>query len=86
MLNGYVGIISRTGLCRFQVERHDTLRQTRQAAVLGNKQLRVAFWAVLPDETARQIADLLDQGEGKEALRVLNHSAREAGHLLPLNQ
>ena len=28
----------------------------------------------------------IDQGEGKEALRVLNQTAREGGHLLPFNQ
>lgn len=85
MLNGYVGIVSRRGLCQLQVEREDTLRRARQAQLLGTKAIRVGFWAVLADDNARYIASLLDQGERKEALRVLNQAAREAGHLLPLN-
>jgi hypothetical protein len=86
MLNGYVGIVSRRGLCQIQIERQDTLRRARESAVPGNKQPRVAFWAIIPVHLACQVFALVEQGEGKEALRVLNQVARDAGHLLPFNQ
>jgi hypothetical protein len=86
MLNGYVGIVSRRGLCQIQLERQDTLRRARESVVPGHKQPRVAFWAVIPVHLACHISALVEQGEGKEALRVLNQVARDAGHLLPLNQ
>ena len=84
MLNGYVGTVSNRGLCQFQVERHDTIRRVRQAALAHAKAPRFGFWAVLADETARDITELLDQDEGKEALRLLNQAAIEGGHLFPI--
>lgn len=86
MVNGYVGIVSRRGLCQLQVERYDTIRRASQAPMMGDKPPRVGFWATLADDSARHIAGLLDQDEGKEALRLLNQVAIESGHLLPLNQ
>ena len=85
MLNGYVGIVSRSGLCQIQIERQDTLRQVRQATVAGNRPPRVGFWAILSSDLAHQISSLIEEGEGREALRVLNQVVREGGHLLPLN-
>lgn len=84
MLNGYVGIVSRKGVCQMQVERQDTLRFVHQAGATGNKQPRIGFWAVLSTESARCISSLIEQGEEKEALHVLNQVVREGGHLLPL--
>ena len=86
MLNGYVGIVSRRGLCQIQIERQDTLRHARQAGADGNKQPRVGFWAILSSDLAHQISTLVEQGEGREALRVLNQVVREGGHLFPLNR
>ena len=86
MLNGYVGIVSRKGLCQFQIERQDTLRLAHQAAITSSKQARVGFWAILPIPSALAIFALIEQGESKEALRLLNQTAREGGHLIPLNQ
>lgn len=86
MLNGYVGIVSQRGLCQIQIERHDTLRRARESLVTRGKFPRIGFWAVLPTALAREISALIEEGEEKEALRVLNMVAREGGHLLPLNQ
>lgn len=86
MANGYVGIASHQGLCRIEIERHDTLRRAQGLVGAGRKQTRVAFWAVLPIEAAHDIFALLDEGENTAALRLLNQAAREGGHLLALNQ
>ena len=86
MLNGYVGIVSRRGLCQIQIERQDTLLRARESVVTGSKQARVAFWAIIPVHLAHHISALVEQGEAKEALCVLNQVARDAGHLLPLNR
>lgn len=85
MLNGYVGIVSRRGLCQIEIERHDTLRRAH-AAVSGTIHPRVGFWAILPERSAHAIFALVEQGETKEALRVLNQAAREGGHLLPFDR
>ena len=81
MLNGYVGIVSRRGLCQLRVERNDTLRLVCQASMNASKTPRVGFWAILADENARNITRLLDQGESKEALRLLNQTVKDGGHL-----
>ena len=86
MLNGYVGIVSQQGLCQIQVEGREAMLHVHRAATLSQDSPRVGFWAILPTETACYIAGLVDRGEGKEALRVLNQTAREGGHLLPFNQ
>jgi hypothetical protein len=86
MLNGYVGIVSRSGLCQIEIERQDTLRHVRLVTATSNKQPRIGFWAILSPDLARYISLLIDQGEGKEALRVLNQVVCDGGHLLPLHQ
>ena len=86
MLNGYIGIVSRRGLCQIQVERQEVLQQIYRSATLGKHSPRIGFWATLPEEAARHISTLVLHGECHEALRILNQSARESGHLLPLHQ
>jgi hypothetical protein len=81
MLQGYVGIVSRRGLCQLRVEKHDTIRLACQAGVTASKTPRVGFWAVLADDIAGTIVHLVDQGENKEALRLLNQTVKDGGHL-----
>lgn len=66
MINGGVGIASRTGLCRFQIERSDTLRRIHQVSAINRSGSRVGFWAVLAEEDARHIVRLVGQGKQRK--------------------
>lgn len=85
MLNGYIGTVTRKGLCEILVEEHQAMLRIQRAAS-GRPSTCIGFWATLPDDAARFISGLIDQGERKAALRLLNQAAREGGHLLPINQ
>jgi hypothetical protein len=82
MLNAYVGIASKHGLAALRVERPDTLAWASRSVGARAWPYRVAFWAVLPDQTAALISWLLARGESEDALQELCRSAREVGRIL----
>ncbi|MBA4067431.1 MAG: hypothetical protein C0501_27725 [Isosphaera sp.] len=81
MPKAYVGIASPQGLTVLQPERDDTLSLVRRAGLDGGE--RVGFWAVLGDIDARCVQALVVSGHRREALWLLDRSAREAGRILP---
>lgn len=81
MAKAYVGIASSQGLTVLQPERNDTLSFVRRSALDGGE--RVGFWAVRGDIDARCVQALVVSGHRREALWLLDRSAREAGRILP---
>ncbi|MBN9519877.1 hypothetical protein J0H58_15350 [bacterium] len=81
MPKAYVGVASKQGLAAFQPERDDTLSFVSRCSLACAD--RVGFWAVLGDSDARRVRALLYGGHQREALRLLDRSARELGRILP---
>jgi hypothetical protein len=81
MPKAYVGVASKQGLAAFQPERDDTLSFVARCG--SARADRVGFWAVLGDSDARRVRALLRGGHRREALRLLDRSARELGRILP---
>ncbi len=81
MLRAYVGVASNNGLAILQPEREDTLSFVRRSGLDGRE--RVGFWAVLGDTDARCVNALFLSGHRREALWLLDRSAREVGRILP---
>lgn len=81
MLKAYVGVASRQGLAVLEPERDDTLSFVRRAGLDGGQ--RVGFWAVLGDTDARCVQALFVSGHRREALWLLDRSAKEVGRILP---
>jgi hypothetical protein len=81
MPKAYVGVASKQGLAAFHPERDDTLSFVRRFGVTHAGS--VGFWAVLGDSDARRVRALLRWGHRREALRLLDRSAREVGRIMP---
>lgn len=81
MPKAYVGIASPQGLTVLQPERDDTLSLVRRSGLDDGE--RVGFWVVLGDIDARCVQALVVSGHRREALWLLDRSAREAGRILP---
>lgn len=81
MLKAYVGVASGQGLAVLPPERDDTLSLVRQAGLDHTGQ--VGFWAVLGETDARCVNALFLSGHRREALWLLDRSAKEAGRILP---
>ena len=81
MPKAYVGVASKQGLAAFQPERDDTLSYVSRCGSAHAD--RVGFWAVLGDSDARRVLALLRAGHRREAMRLLDRSARELGRILP---
>ena len=82
MLKSYVSLASARGLEAFAPE-HDLAIQALSAR--ARKMRSVCYWAVLPDQAAREIDDRLAAGESRAALALLEATAREFGPILPSN-
>ncbi len=81
MLKAYVGVASPQGLAVLQPERDDTLSAVERHVELNRR--RVGFWAVLGDEDARSVQVLFECGYRREALVLLDRSAKDIGRILP---
>ena len=81
MLKAYVGTATDEGLCSLHPERDDTMNFVRRA--VRSERPRVGFWAVLDETQARCVQALFDGGLRREALSLLDRTAREAGRILP---
>lgn len=81
MPKAYVGIASPHGLTVLQPEQDDTLSAVERYVELNR--LRVGFWAVLGDDDARSVRVLFQHGYRREALALLDRSARDIGCILP---
>ena len=81
MLRGYVGIASPHGLAVLHPERDDTRSAVERYVELNR--LRVGFWAVLGDDDACSVRALFQCGHRREALALLDRSAKEIGRILP---
>ncbi len=80
MLNAYVGVASKQGLSMFHPERDDTRSLVRNSVLPDTR--RIGFWAVLTDSEAQWIHALLMNGQGREAMMLLDRCAREIGRIL----
>ncbi len=83
MTNSYLGIISSRGLQTLVLEtEHAALFLFRR---LARRQFReaTAFWAVLDEKAASNVAGHVRRGQFDEALRQLNTRALDWGTLLP---
>ena len=83
MTNSYLGIITPRGLETLVLE-------TEHAAMFLFRRLArhrvgeaTAFWTVLDEKAATDIARHIRQGQCSEAFRQLNRHARDLGTLLP---
>lgn len=81
MLKAYVGVACTEGLAVLQLERDDTLSFARRSGLDGTG--RVGFWAVLGDTDARCVNALFLSGHRREALWLLDRSAKDVGRILP---
>ncbi len=81
MPKAYVGIASPHGLAVLQPERDDTLSAVERYVELNR--LRVGFWAVLGDDDACTVRVLFHRGYRREALALLDRSAKDIGRILP---
>lgn len=81
MLRAYVGVASSQGLALLQPECDDTLSLVRRS-VQGNIR-RVGFWAVLGDTDARCVQALFLGGLCREAMMLLDRSAKDMGCIMP---
>jgi hypothetical protein len=81
MLKAYVGIASPHGLAVLQPERDDTRSAVERYVELNRR--RVGFWAVLGDDEARAVWVLFHRGYRREALALLDRSAKDVGRILP---
>ena len=81
MLKAYVGIASPQGLAVLQPERDDTRSAVERYVELNRR--RVGFWAVLGDDEARSVRMLFQRGYRREALALLDRSAKDIGRILP---
>lgn len=81
MLRAYVGIASPHGLAVLHPERDDTLSAVERYVELNR--LRVGFWAVLGEDDACSVRALFQRGHRREALALLDRSAKEIGRILP---
>ena len=86
MLKAFVGIASNQGLAVLQPERDETISYIQHCLQTGQRDLlwdRVGFWAVLDDTEARLVQALVGGGFRREAMLVLDRSAKEMGRILP---
>lgn len=81
MLKAYVGVMSQQGLAVLHPERDETLSFVSRS--VRDDSSRVGFWAVLDDTEARCVQALFVGGLRREAMMVLDRSAREMGRILP---
>lgn len=81
MLKAYVGIATDEGLCSLHPERDETLSLVRRA-VRGERS-QVGFWAVLDESQVRCVYVLFLGGRRREALVLLDRTAKEIGRILP---
>jgi hypothetical protein len=81
MLKAYVGVCSRDGLAALQPERDESISFVARSVEAGPD--RVGFWAVLDDTEARCVQALFVGGRRREAMMLLDRSAREVGRILP---
>ncbi|MBN9517280.1 hypothetical protein J0H58_01985 [bacterium] len=81
MPKAYVGIASPHGLAVLQPEQDETLSAVERYVELNR--LRVGFWAVLGDDDACSVRALFRCGHRREALVLLDRSAKEIGRILP---
>lgn len=80
MLRAFVGVASGQGLAVLQPERDDTLFLVRRSHLDGV--WRVGFWAVLGDPDARCVQALFLDRLRREAMMLLDHSAKDMGRIL----
>ncbi len=83
MLSAYVGIAKRDGLEVFVPEHEHVVRFLARRVQREGLRLAVCYWAVLPDEAAREVGRLLELGEPYAALLTLDHAAKELGPIIP---
>ena len=81
MLKAFVGIASDQGLAVLHLERAETISLVEQSVRAGPN--RVGFWAVIDDAEARCVQALFVGGLRREAMLVLDRTAREIGRILP---
>ena len=81
MPKAYVGIASIHGLAVLQPEPDDTLSFVRRSGLDAGE--RVGFWAVLGDLDARCVQALVVSGHAREALWLLDRTAKDIGRILP---
>ena len=81
MLKAFVGIASDHGLAVLHPEGEETLSLIHRSTQAGTG--RVGFWAVLGDTDARCVQVLLLAGHAREAMRVLDRSAKDMGSIVP---
>jgi hypothetical protein len=79
MLKAFVGIASDQGLAVLQPEREETLSLINRSVQTG----RVGFWAVLDETEARCVQALFVGGLRREAMLLLDRTAREMGRIIP---
>lgn len=86
MLKAFVGIASNQGLAVLHPERNETISYVQQCLETGQRSHlwgRVGFWVVLDDTEARLVQALVVGGLCREAMLVLDRSAKEMGRILP---
>lgn len=81
MLKAFVGIASDQGLAVLHPERDETISLVERSVRTGPN--RVGFWAVLDDTEARCVQALFVGGLRREAMLLLDRTAREMGRIIP---
>ncbi len=82
MLQAYVGIVSQRGIELFCSEDPDTIR-ILWSRVKRAGGLSACFWSVVSNEAADLIKTALKLDHRREALDLLQQSARDYGFLIP---
>ena len=80
-MKAFVGIASNEGLAVLHPERDETISFVERSVWAGPD--RVGFWAVIDDAEARCVQALFVGGLRREAMLVLDRTAREIGRILP---
>jgi hypothetical protein len=83
MLSAYVGIAHQDGLEVFVPEHEHVVRFLARRVRREALRRTICYWAVLPDDAARETGRLLEIGEPYAALITLVSAARDFGPILP---
>ena len=86
MTQCYVGIITRRGLVGLFLENDHVVHFLVRRLYRRRPYSGIGFWSVLPEEAAEVIQALLELGEHREALRMLQSSSLHFGSILPSDE
>lgn len=83
MLDAYLGIVSPVGIHTLVADHaHTRLFLSRRLRRLHSRPI-CGLWIVLPREVAGEVLELIAIGERFEALKLIEHNARDMGTLIP---